>query len=92
MTKFNTWREFINELPFEIGSNIRKFVLWEQRNEQRGKLGHINRWEFGRSCVRCENCRCYLGNKMIRNHKKNYVEIIDLNYDLCYYCPGICED
>ena len=72
MTKFNTWREFINELPFEIGSNIRKFVLWEQRNEQRGKLKYINTWEFGYSCVRCVACKCYLGNKMIKNHKLNY--------------------
>ena len=72
MTNFKNWREFIDALPVEIQSNIRKFVLWEQRNEQRGKRDYLNCWDFPHSAIRCNECKEYIGNKTIKNHKLKY--------------------
>jgi hypothetical protein len=69
---FKNWREFIDALPFELQSNIRKFVLWEQRMEQRGKRNYLNKTDFIRSVIMCKECKEYIGNKTIKNHKLKY--------------------
>ena len=71
------WREVLEELQFDIQSNIRKFVLWEQRNQQRGKNKYLNEWDFPRSVVKCDKCRENIGNKTIKKtyNLKKYITI-----------------
>tara|TARA_R100000734_G_C3281221_1_gene74791 strand:+ start:252 stop:650 length:399 start_codon:yes stop_codon:yes gene_type:complete len=69
------WREVLEELPFEIQSIIRKFVLWDQRNEQRGKRNYLNEWDFPHSVIKCDKCREYIGNKTIKAHNPKYIII-----------------
>ena len=86
---FNNWRDFIDKLPYDCACIVRKFTLWEQRSEQRGKRRYLNSWDFPHSVVRCEDCNKYLGNKNIKNHKLNYRTIIkEVWGDMMdvYYC------
>ena len=87
---FNNWRDFIDKLPYDCACKVRKFTLWEQRNEQRGRRDYLNKWGFPYSIVRCGDCNKYLGNKTIKTHKLNYrtMMIIEDEEDTIenYYC------